>query len=94
MKFFLNIIQWWSTLTPTVKLQTLLVVLLSGAVIALYNQVQKKSDSDVNAISQCREELKEEREKNTRLEKEFRNYIINDIHKTDSIQKSVDSLKQ
>jgi hypothetical protein len=90
---FFNVLKWWSTLTPTTKLQSVLLVSAVCAVVAFYNQIEKREQADALRFNECNEEKKKIQEKKERLENEFRNYIINDIKNIDNIKKSIDSLK-
>lgn len=93
MKLILEAMQWWGNLKSDVKLQTLLVCLLIASFFAGRHLILKDEAKNNEDRKHCREEIRQEKQKYNQLEKEFRDYIMRDINKTDSIQKRVDSLK-
>ena len=96
----INVIKWWTTLSPTIRNITSLVFITIFAVgVAQYFYTEKER-SNTELIKQLQNQIVIEskarlnaEDKLSALEREFRVYLILDKRLTDSITSTINTLK-
>lgn len=97
----LNVIKWWTTLSPTIRnITTLVFVALLSITVAQFLYTEKEK-SNAELIKQLQNQIVIESNarivaegKLSDIEREFRIYLILDKRLTDSITATINNLKE